>query len=586
MNTSSPLSSLSLRRRPKPGLSAFESLLDLLPAATLLVDTGSLRILLANSMAAQLTGFTRGELNNHSLGALFPTLEKGWLNANPRRWNLALTPPNRRNRQVIDVQVTASLLDTKGEFALFSIETVSERESRDAEQLRQQQVWEALHTLALAPQQADIDSTLKQALQAGSALLGAPLLAIFQAEVSHLVLDCSAICGPAEMLPDRLPSSELVILQKPHLWKRGKRTLSSLHRAARASNLAYLASAPLGEPNALIGLLVAAGEQVSPDENTLPVVEFLAEAITSILQENILITNLRQSLQDYRRETMITSAVRDASLEGVITIAPDLTIRDLNPSAEAILGYASREVHNQPYQKILIGADNIIPPFLTEQPGVNIHNSGNVRLYRRDGSAFLAHVRTLPIMDEDRLESLVVLIQDLSQEEQYRLQNQQLEQRAILGEVTAIFAHEVRNPINNLSTGLQLMALNFPPGDSNQEVVTRMQQDCDRLAELMKSVLSFVRPVEYKMESVDLDKTLRRLMERWRPHLAKVNIKHMFQVESGAPQIEGDPRALEQVWNNLINNAIQAMSKDGGTLAIKIRTITTTDHTPRVEVSI
>ena len=63
-----------------------------------------------------------------------------------------------------------------------------------------------------------------------------------------------------------------------------------------------------------------------------------------------------------------------------------------------------------------------------------------------------------------------------------KLRTQQLEQRALLGEVTAVFAHEVRNPINNISTGLQLMELNTPENDlKNRELISRLQKDCNRL---------------------------------------------------------------------------------------------------------
>ena len=64
----------------------------------------------------------------------------------------------------------------------------------------------------------------------------------------------------------------------------------------------------------------------------------------------------------------------------------------------------------------------------------------------------------------------------------------------MLGEVTAIFAHEVRNPINNISTGLQLLAaVKLPEDDPNQEKISPLANDCMRLNHLMESVLNFSR---------------------------------------------------------------------------------------------
>ena len=54
----------------------------------------------------------------------------------------------------------------------------------------------------------------------------------------------------------------------------------------------------------------------------------------------------------------------------------------------------------------------------------------------------------------------------------------------------SMFAHEVRNPINNISTGLQVMSSSFDSDDPIQNEIIRLKKDTDRLTHLMKSVLS------------------------------------------------------------------------------------------------
>ena len=208
-----------------------------------------------------------------------------------------------------------------------------------------------------------------------------------------------------------------------------------------------------------------------------------------------------------------------------------------------------------------------------------------MHLYRRYGEAFLALVRIFPVMQADKIEQIIVFIADLSEQEQTRLHTQQLEHRALLGEVTAIFAHEVRNPINNISTGLQLMAMNLPEDDPNQETIARMLQDCDRLAELIKSVLAFSRPMDYEMEPVDLPLLLKRLIERLRPRITHLNVNYELTAEPDCPPIRGNLRALEQVFSNLITNALQAMGEKGGNLFIKVQPVHYEGH-KYIEVSV
>jgi len=293
-----------------------------------------------------------------------------------------------------------------------------------------------------------------------------------------------------------------------------------------------------------------------------------------------------------------------------------MTILEMNLFAESMLGYTSREVVGHPLEDIIISEENIYATIVStrmaryreenrsesERSSLAIYPQilGNAILYRRDGRPILTQLRLLDMATSrqpggtGQTQPWVILIQDLSQEEQFRLRTQQLEQRALLGEVTAVFAHEVRNPINNISTGLQLMALNLPSTDPNQELIGRLQQDCDRLAELMKSVLAFARPKEYKLEPVKLSALLQRLLERWHPRLARANIQHNAQFEETLPFVMADPRAIEQVFNNLIANASQAMAAKeaaqtndetaarpasvGGVLTIKIRMIPAEDE--------
>jgi two-component system, NtrC family, sensor histidine kinase AtoS len=587
MTNSSPFSTLSLRRQTH---APFESLLDQLTYAALIYDIREKRIRFANAQATELTTLTRAELSKLGLDSLFPMLDLNSsgikLENNGQPIEASLKTNVRRNGPLMDVRLTPTFLDPEGKWVLLAIEPLSVVEHRKVEEFRTAQQWEALQNLAMAPQNSDFSEVLTKALEAGGTLTGADLLATYEVNSKDYQLERTAVWGPAELLPDQISPSDQSILQGIHVWVPGKRILSALDRAARASNFSYLASAPLAQENAFTGLLVIAGDQLIATDRTLVVLQFLAAMINSFHQNHVLAFNLKDKLQLQARELELGTTLKEMSHDAVVIIAPDLTIQELNSSAESILGYASREVRGQPYSNILVGADNLIPPFVTAEEGSILHNLGNVKLYRRDGKTFLGHVRTVPIVVEGELQNLLVLIQDLSQEEHYRLRNQQLEQRALLGEVTAIFAHEVRNPINNITTGLQLMSYTLSEEDPNHEVVARLQTDCDRLADMMKSVLNFIRPVEYKMEPVNLGTAIKRLLERWHPHLTRVNIQYQLQVEPGTPPIEGDPRALEQVWNNLISNAIQAMGQDGGMLAVKIRPATTPNNNPRVEVSI
>ena len=219
---------------------------------------------------------------------------------------------------------------------------------------------------------------------------------------------------------------------------------------------------------------------------------------------------------------------------------------------------------------VLIGNETLSALYKSAQQGIATKAGNNLSLNTRTGKSFLAQVLCIPVMTNGKLSSIVLILRDLSQSEQIRAHTQQLEQRAFLGEVSAIFAHEVKNPINSIMTGLQYIGMTMKPGDPHYDLVSRLQNDCLRLTHLMDSTLTFSKPMEYHFAPVDLAEMLPNILERWAPRLTRLNIRYNFDANPEHPLVKADFRALEQVFVNLVSNAAQAMEKKGGTLNIRI----------------
>jgi len=578
------LSNIPLLRR-SPRLAEIEVLLDLFPTPMLLVESRQKRILLANAKATELTTYTRDELSRMKFPMLFVNMDdRGYWRRQPNEvpWILTLV---KRNKSQVEVQVSHNEIQSLADWMLVSLEPVSQIAQREVEQRRQEELWNCLHTLSVASQQDDLDSALSMILQASTVLTGASVLAIYRADGNNLELRRCAYLGPP--LPESLPSQELIHARTPHLWRPGKRPHISLDYAARSAGYQYLATAPLGQPNALIGLMAIADTRIEPDEQIQPLLRVLAGAVTTALQKHALAENLSEKLLEQQRQLNLREAALQAVRDSAIVLSYNLTIKAMNPSAESTLGYSQQEAFGQPIEKILIGSETVLPAIRMALEGVPTLDQTDIRLYRRSGEAFLAQISIIPVLEKESVQGAVVLIQDQSEQERIQNRAQQLEQRALLGEVVAIFAHEVRNPISAISSGLQLLEYNLQPEDPNQETISRLKEDCDRLKDYLNSVLSFSRPTEYRMGPLDLGIHLKHLLDRMKPKISQANVQTQLQVEDDLPQVRGNASALEQVFTNLIVNALQAMEdKKGGTLAIKLRRIQSPGEREEVEISV
>ncbi|HVN56410.1 MAG TPA: ATP-binding protein [Anaerolineaceae bacterium] len=571
-------------RGRSPGFTEFNILLNLLEEPAVLVDQTRGQLLSANSQLLKLTAFTLAETLNTPFSDLLPSLVRQPLIAGDER-EANLT---RRNRDSLQVMARIVSLDNNNQWFLICLTPLAIYRQNLADQGRQEQLLRCMSELAGLTNQPDIQSCLTEAMKIGQKLLDVDLLCVYWANSTFPQLQKIAALEqtPEPVFPAILPSQNLHRLQNPTLWLPGKRVSSDLHRTARVANLNFLATVPLGSDGALVGLLVAAETQSAPTYQLMTLMDIFAAQLSSAMDHFILVNNLKSGLEKYRLSLVSQEALVENTSEGVILVDPQLTILDMNPTAELLLGYPNSEVQGNNIENIMIGSDALSAALQNAQQNIPTHDLGNINLHRRTGQTFFALIRTIPILDGDTVIGIAVLFKDVSENEQIRLRTQQLEQRALLGNITAIFAHEVRNPINNISTGLQLISMKLPEDDPNQEYLTRMLHDCTRLTHLMESVLSFSRPKEYKFFPTDVCELLKRLLDRWNPRLARVNVKPYFHPEPNCPLVNAEPYALEQVFTNLISNAVQAMSETGGTLSVKVTTDNQSPDNPQLEISV
>lgn len=591
MNEGSRFSSKIPWLSHKTRISDLEEILDSLPQAALLIQPETWLIRYANSKAFELTNFTRTELVGVDARSLFadwydPINSNKTAGAfNRKAGGGGVKHLIRRDKTQLLSRINVTSIKNLADLDLLFI---SEAEPASIEPDRNggTSFWNNLNELIEAGNEKEMPAALEKAINSAGSLAGADILIIYRLLEETPEIRKMIAVGEDHLLPELINLQDLATLNEAKLWETGKQPTCSLYRAARANGIRYVASSPVGQKSAVVGLVLIASKQHAPAADVIEIVQSLAAVTESIFHSHIQRQNLENELDERRQQTTRLLTIAEQVQEGIMQLTPNLLIQEINPRLEQLLGYSNREVTGQEVEKILVGNDLIPAALEKARNGESVLTLGELRLFRRNGELFHALVRIFPILNEKLVEGIQVFIQDQSEKEQIRQQTEDLENRASLGMLMSVFAHEARNPINNISIALQAMASNLPENDPRQDQIGRMLQDCDRLAELIKSVLGYSKPMEYTMEPLDLCLLVRRLVERQRLKLTDSMIQCELQMDEGCEQILGNPRALEQVFNNLITNAIQAMEGMAGAVSVKVSQIQSEEGLPYVEISV
>jgi signal transduction histidine kinase len=174
---------------------------------------------------------------------------------------------------------------------------------------------------------------------------------------------------------------------------------------------------------------------------------------------------------------------------------------------------------------------------------------------------------------EERTRDLVQINEQLKTEisERKQLENQLIrsERMAGVGVLAAGIAHEIRNPLGNISSSAQICLSKYDPKNETKEFLEIIQEESEKANAIIKGLLDFANPREVKLKKGSICKIIKQVLNSVNARCIESKIKVKTRCPSTIPRIMLDEKWLEQAFLNLILNAIQAMPT-GGELKVYI----------------
>jgi PAS domain S-box-containing protein len=278
-----------------------------------------------------------------------------------------------------------------------------------------------------------------------------------------------------------------------------------------------------------------------------------------------------------RERTEFLENILQSSLDAIVVVDAQNRIKTWNEGARRIFGYEAEEVIGQSYDVLLAREERKTSEAMLQQPG-SLRRVECVH-QAKDGRRLIVEISAASLKDKKGRpigrSCITRDITDLKSMQQELVRTQSL---AVVGELAATVAHEIKNPLAGISGAIQVLAEGMPKNDGRREIVGEILDQVRRLDTTVRDLLNFARPITPSLRNLELGESISSVWKMLAPQSEAKGIR--FSVEGDvAACVNGDPLLLRQVWVNLFQNSIEAMSQ-GGELRVAITA------GPRVRVEI
>ncbi|MFI5322245.1 MAG: nitrogen regulation protein NR(II) [Thermodesulfobacteriota bacterium] len=171
---------------------------------------------------------------------------------------------------------------------------------------------------------------------------------------------------------------------------------------------------------------------------------------------------------------------------------------------------------------------------------------------------------------EEKTQGYIMIFQDLTEVKELEDRLKSSEKMALLGQLAAGLAHELRNPLSAISGAVEILGGDVKPTEENLRLVRMASQEVERLNLLVEDFLILTMPIKKLTSLVDIGRIISDTIESFTKTIRRGNIEIENQVEKGI-YVQADSYRLKQAMWNLLLNSVDAMPI-GGLIVVKSKT--------------
>jgi nitrogen-specific signal transduction histidine kinase len=279
-----------------------------------------------------------------------------------------------------------------------------------------------------------------------------------------------------------------------------------------------------------------------------------------------LVDGLKMTIKDLDNQKMFNESVIGSLDRGLLILDNKWNIEKINPSGKKLI---SDFYKDDPIGKNLI---EVIGENIADQIRINPKSTGQERLEvtlkDTSGNRKIFDYTSVPREDSSGMkQGTIITLRDVTDLKKIQAEMEKMNRLSTIAEIASAVAHEVRNPLAGIRTMSQAIDEQLPDGDDKKEYIQRVIKQVDRLNILLTDFFTYAKPPKPKQVKISLKKIMGDIKPLVSSRLSKCGISFQERYRPKLPDIMVDPNQIQQVFLNLMLNAIDAI-KQGGTISV------------------
>ena len=293
---------------------------------------------------------------------------------------------------------------------------------------------------------------------------------------------------------------------------------------------------------------------------------FLLAVLAGLLVEREKRTRelLTRKTEAFDNLDLLHNSIIESVDSGIMTIDINGHIKSFNRAARDITGYSFQELQDRNIQTLVPHIDGITGRVEGKSiRGLTLRRF-EVEIEKKDGTPVLLGCSLSPLEDgAGRIIGSIVIFQDLTSVKKMEGEVEQKKKLAWIGEMAAVLAHEIRSPLTAIGGSLQLLRMDLTVTGTQQRLMDIMTRGRTQLEELTSDFLLLARDNPEPAKTIPVQEIVNDIMDTIRfdgGWHEGITVKQNIEEHA---VIYGKEKEIRQVFWNIVENAMQAMTSGG-----------------------